>query len=226
MQCQEFRHRLDVDPYRMGPEAEAHAADCPECAEHWEAQMSREARLAEALRLVAPQGLPQRATSAADRVRRHPGSWGFALAGALLIVLATAHHLPLALGDDPAAAGIAHVLAEPPELWTQGHTDRSALAAELERVGARLTATLPARHAGPCEVPGGGGAHIVLDTPNGTVMLLLMPNLVLSRAQSKQAQGLIALARPAKRGCYALVATNPEALTHAEELLKTRVLWA
>jgi hypothetical protein len=188
--------------------------------------MRREARLAEALRLLAPQGLPQRATSTAGRVRRQSGSWGFALAGVLLVVLATAHHRPPALGDDPAAAGIAHLLAAPAGGWNQGRADRQDVAVQLERVGARLTATLPARHAGPCEVPGGGGAHIVLDTPNGTVTLLLMPNLVLSRAQSKQAQGLIALARPAKRGCYALVATNPEALAHAEELLKSRVLWA
>jgi len=223
MNCQDFRHRLDVDPYRMGPQAEAHAAACPECAGRWSAQMRREARLAEAMRLVAPEGLTGQAAGS-ERPRRW--SWGFAVAAALLILLPIAQDLPLGPAQDLARAGIAHVLAEPPGARTQGNTDRHTLAAQLDRVGARLTASLPVRHAGPCEVPGGGGAQIVLDTPFGPVTLLLMPNRQISRTQSSHDEGLIAAVRPAKRGCYALVAPNPRALAYAEDLLRARVLWA
>lgn len=225
MNCLDFQRRLNADPYRLGAEAEAHAEACPACARRLAGQMRQEAELARSLWVTPPDGLADRVLLAARMRRRGERGRLYALAASLFLVVGIGLSLAPWREADLTAESIRHVLAEPQFLAAREPVSPGEVAAQFQRVGARLAEPLAAVHAAPCDVPGGEGAHIVLDTPHGRVTVLLMPNRQARAEAREQAQGLIAAIHAAKRGCYALVAPNPRALEHARALLEKRLRW-
>jgi anti-sigma factor RsiW len=229
MNCLEFQRRLNADPHRLGQEAEAHAEDCPACARRLARQMRLEAELAQALLIAPPEGLADRVLLSARLGRRRERTRLFAVAAGLLVAVG----IGLSLPTDPPVwgtenlprAGIAHVLSEPQFLAVREAASRDSVATQFLRVGARLAGELPAVHAAPCEVPGGNGAHIVLETPHGRVTVLLMPNREVRGERGERGQGLIAVVHSARRGCYVLVAPNQAALDHARAMLEKSLVW-
>lgn len=225
MNCLDFQRQLNADPRRLSPEAEAHAEDCPACARRLVKQLRLESQLAQALLVDPPEGLADRVLLATRLRQRRERMPLFALAASLVVAVGIGLTLPNWQQEDLAGSGIAHVLREPALLLASETVTRGQLEAQLARVGAVLAGELPAVHAGPCEVPGGDGAHIVLDTPHGRVTMLLMPNRQTRQAISKLDQGLIAVVHSASRGCYTLVAENARALAHVQALLAKQLRW-
>lgn len=225
MNCLDFQRRLNADPHRLGPEAEAHADACPACARRLARQMRLEAELAQSLLVSPPEGLADRVLLAARLRQRREYMPAFALAAGLVLAVGLGLSLPQWGREDLAGASIAHVLSEPQFLAARGTVGTRQVSAQFARVGARLEGELPAVHAGPCEVPGGEGAHVVLVTPHGRVTVLLMPNRRVEEEVRKHDQGLIAVVHSAKRGCYTLVASNAQALEYARTLLEERLRW-
>jgi len=225
MNCLEFQRRLNADPHRLGPEAEAHADACPACARRLARQMRLEAELAQALLVSPPEGLADRVLLAARLRRRREYMPALALAAGLVLAVGIGLSLPQWGGEDLAGASIAHVLSEPQLLAARERVAAGQVSAQFARVGGRLEGALPAVHAGPCEVPGGEGAHVVLDTPHGRVTVLLMPHRRVEEEARKNDQGLIAVVHSARRGCYTLVASNARALEYVRALLDERLRW-
>lgn len=225
MNCLEFQRRLNAAPRRLGAEAEAHAETCPDCARRYAKQMRLEAELAQALLVAPPEGLADRVLLATQLRQRREHLPLYALAASLVLAVGIGFSLPSWHQEDLAGAGIAHVLREPNLLAAHEVVSHDNLSAQFARVGARLSAPMPAVHAGPCEVPGGDGAHIVLETPHGRVTVLLMPHREAREAASKLDRGLIAVVHGAKRGCYTLVAENARALEFAQAMLEARLSW-
>ena len=225
MNCLDFQRRLNADPHRLGAAAEAHADACPACARRLARQMQLEAELAQALLVAPPEGLADRVLLATRLGRRRERNRLYALAAGLFVAVGIGLSLPLLHQEDLAGAGIAHVLSEPHFLTVRETASQRDVATQFARVGATLTGELPAVHAGPCEVPGGGGAHIVLETPHGRVTVLLMPNRKVREELDKRDRGLFAQVHSAKRGCYVLVASNLQALAHARAMLEKGLRW-
>lgn len=225
MNCLEFQRQLNADPRRLSPEAEAHAEGCPACARRLVKQLRLEAQLAQALLVDPPEGLADRVLLATRLDQHRARRPLYALAASLVLALGIGLALPVWRAEDLAADSIAHVLREPQFLVANETVARDRLDAQFARVGAALAGELPAVHAGPCEVPGGDGAHIVLDTPHGRVTVLLIPHRRAPEASSKLDRGLIAVVHTAKRGCYTLVADNARALAYAQALLEKQLRW-
>lgn len=225
MNCLDFQRQLNADPRRLSPEAEAHAEECPTCARRLVKQLHLEAELAQALLVDPPEGLADRVLLATRLDRQRTRRPLYALAASLVVAVGIGLALPVWHQEDLAGEGIAHVLREPQFLVANETVARDRLAAQFARVGAALAGELPAVHAGPCEVPGGDGAHIVLDTPHGRVTVLLIPHRQAPEASSKLDRGLIAVVHGARRGCYTLVADNARALAYVQALLEKQLRW-
>jgi hypothetical protein len=225
MNCLDFQRQLNADPRRLGPEAAAHAETCVDCAQRLAKQMRVEAELAQALLVAPPEGLADQVLLAARLERRRRRTRLVAMAASLFVAAGIGLSLPQWQREDLAAIGIAHVLSEPQYLATGEAASQQDVAVQFARLGARLAARLPAVHAKPCEVPGGGGAHIVLDTPHGRVTVLLIPNRKGRTGLGKRDLGLISMVESAGRGCYTLVAFNQAALDYAREMLRKSLRW-
>ena len=225
MNCLVFQRQLNADPHRLTSEAETHAEGCPACARRLSMQMRMEAELAQALLVTPPEGLADRVLLSAKLEQRRERGRLYALAASLVLAAGIGLSLPQWGQEDLAGVGIAHVLSEPQFLNAQESVSQQDVATQFARVGAHLTGTLPAVYAAPCEVPGGDGAHVVMETPHGRVTVLIMPNRQVRDELSKRDQGFIALVSSAKRGCYALVASNAQALEYARGMLEQSLSW-
>jgi hypothetical protein len=226
MNCLDFQRELNADPRQISPQAEAHAEACPACTRRLAGQMRVEAELARALLVDPPAGLADRVLLATGMKRQRQMRL-YALAAGVVLAVGISLSLPLLKRPENLAdISIAHVLAEPQFLAQKTLVDPAVVAEEFVRVGARLEGTLPAVHAAPCKVPGGGGAHIVLKTPYGLVTVLLIPNRDPAELQRAAGEGYIAVVHHARRGCYTLVATSQRAIAYAQAMLAHSLRWS
>lgn len=214
MNCLDARRELSGDPRRAGAALQRHLADCPGCAAYRAELLALDARLAEALRVPAPDGLPDRVLLRQGLRRSRAPRW-LALAATLVVALGIGgYHGVERWQQAPALEAIAHVLHEEPhELFIGRRGDPAVLAPVLAAAGLTLAGDgIDVRYTGVCPFRGGFAHHVVLETPFGKATLLLSPDKPLDSTVIADRDGLAALAAPAGQGSYSLVAESREAL--------------
>lgn len=236
MNCLEFRRLALANPQHPGPTALEHEAACPACARFYLDLRQQEETLYQALSIPVPDGLADRILlGARPRFMDRFTSlrvWLPALAATLVLALGLNFMLPRGMSPETLAAGVIdHVLHEPETLVPEQPVPMLKLVRAFERGGGELVnapaqAAIQASYAGRCPLPGGGtGEHIVLNTPEGKVTLILMPTKPVSAALRLFKSDLAVSVLPAGEGSIALVAESDALLRGAEANLQSAVRW-
>lgn len=222
MNCLEARRELTADPRRVGQEVVKHLDGCPRCAAYRSELLARDDELAAALRVPVPEGL-------ADRVLLRQGfaqpraPRRLALAAALLVALGVSGMLGVQRWQQaPAREAIALVVEEEPHLLLANRRgDASVLAEALAATGLSLSGEgVRVSYTGVCPFRGTHAHHVVLETPFGKATLLIVPDQPLRSTVIADAEGLAALAAPARQGSFSLVAESRDALRRIAGLVQ------
>lgn len=227
MNCLDFRRLQQAGPHHLPPEAKRHLDACAAC-QAFAARMGQvDTALRETLDSVPiPDGLSDRILLrekfAVNRGWRH-----WSIAAGVVLALSTAVTAPLLRGDASLArAALAHVEEEPDTLRARQQVSTQSLADALATIGARLTGNIgQVTYLGACTLPGGEGRHLVINSPYGRYSLILMPRQAKSRKTAEQGMHA-AIAKPAARGTYAIVAGATPDISNIEKLLDQNVTWS
>lgn len=225
MNCLDFHREKLADPRRLSAEARAHAQTCASCNAFARSVDEAERQLEQVLAAPVPDGLVDRVLLHAPGRRR--ASWRhWAVAAGMALAIA-AGVTALRPGDDKyARLAIEHVVLEPESLTTMRNAGPEAFRAALQAFGGSLKQPLEnVRYVMLCPVDGGVGWHVVFETPDGLATLILVPDKPLHAVQQASTGGWSSLARPAKKGYYAIVTTSHAATARAERLLRERIDW-
>jgi hypothetical protein len=227
MNCLEFHRAKLADPRRLPPEAQAHAAQCAACAAFASSVDEAERDLERTLETPVPEGLADRVLL---RVHGAPPAWRvWALAASVVLAVAIGVSSVLyrpAPAEQYARQAIEHVAMEPESFTKVNAADARALEDLVRAAGGRVKAPLgTVRYIKLCPVEGGSGWHIVFETPEGLATLLIIPGQPLGATQQASNAEWSALARPTRRGYYAVVTPSAAKTAQIDRLVRSRIDW-
>jgi len=227
MNCLEFHRAKLADPRRLPLEAQSHAAQCAACAAFANSVDEAERDVERALAAPVPEGLADRILLRVHGARPAWKVWALAASIVLGIGLGVAALLyPTPAGEHYAREAIEHVIAEPESFTTVHLADVPSLDELIRTSGGRLKAPLGnVRYVKLCPVEGGTGWHIVFETPEGLATLLVIPGQPLGTTQHASSAEWSALARPTRRGYYAVVTPSAQKTSHVDQLIRERIDW-
>ena len=227
MNCLEFHRAKLADPRRLPPEAQAHAAQCDACAAFAASVDEAERDVERTLATAVPEGLADRILLRVHGARPARRVWAIAASVVLAITLGVAALLyQPASADHYALQAIEHVAMEPESFTTVHLSDVPSLDELIRTSGGRLKAPLGnVRYVKLCPVDGGTGWHIVFETPEGLATLLVIPGQPLGTTQHASSAEWSALARPTRRGYYAVVTPSAQATAQVDRLVRERIDW-
>lgn len=227
MNCLEFRRLQLADPQHLPEHAHTHLAECAACQAFAAHQHDTEQAIQQTLNEVQiPEGLNERILLRSQfQTRRTWQRWPIA-AGIVLGLVAT-FMWPTLRGDmSLARAALAHVAEEPHTMQARQTVSQASLSDALSSVGARLSGDIgQVTYLGSCALPGGEGKHLVVNSTFGRFSLILMPRQATSRNTAEQGMHA-AIAKPAARGTYAIVASATPDIVQIEKLLDQNILWS
>jgi hypothetical protein len=227
MNCLEFRRHKLSDPRRLPDEVRAHAAMCPTCAAFAREVDETENELERALATPVPDGFADRILLHSRKPRVAWRAW--ALAASVVVAVAmgfSSFQGSKDASDQYARLAIEHVAMEPESLTTLRNADPEALKSVMHDFGGSLKEPLgQIRYLRLCPVDGGFGWHIVFATPEGLATLILVPGKQLPALETASTGGWSALARPARRGYYAIVTASASSTSRFDRLFRERINW-
>ena len=224
--CLGFRRLAQADPHHLPPEAQAHAASCAACQEVAVRLRKLDEDLIRTINEVpVPDGLAERILLHTEERSRAP--WRqWALAASVVLGLGITLALPWLRADAGLArAALAHVEEEPDTLTARQQVEQAAVSGALAFVGAKLRGDIgQVTYLGSCPLPGGQGRHLVVTSPHGRYSLILMPKQSNSRLKAQDGMHA-AVAKPARHGTYAIVASATPDLAKIEKLIEQNIIW-
>ena len=207
--CMAFRRAKLGAPRESSAVALAHLAQCPECANFSRELDEMDRALEEAARVPVPEGLADRVLLR-HQLRGRPRRNWLALAATLLLS-AVAALLYMQESEQQALAQrmIAHVLSEPEVLAKTQQVSEAHVARAVASIGGSLRGSFGrVTFLDQCKGLDPGGTHLVIETPNGPVAVLLLPNARRWRNANIEGQGLVASVAAAERGVVSVVARS------------------
>ena len=197
MNCEEFRTAVGAEPNTTRPDVLAHAEQCAECARYREEMQAMDRLIYRALAVdVEPAAAPELPQS-------NPRFWRMAASVLITaIVVAFTSIWLLTPRDTFAAEVIAHIQEEPDSLLI---TDESVSDERIERVlgAARMRLKPGVAHvsyATPCKFRGRLSPHLVVQTGQGPVTVLVLPEEPQRPRQTISEEGFEGVVLPAPRG--------------------------
>lgn len=227
MQCSEFREQAGADPQHLGTEAQAHCAQCAACTAYLQQMLQLDGLLKRALEVPAPampdNVTPLRRESPAPTVTR----WYALAASVLLAVVLGASIWLVSPRESLAAELIAHIHHEPGTMvTTSARVDAAELDAVLRRAGMRLkTGSQKVSLARTCAFRGATIPHLVVQTLEGPITVLVLPHEQVSSAQSFKEEGYAGTILPSGRGSVAIIASSSTAVQQAAAELAESIAW-
>lgn len=220
MNCDQFRHRLMIDPYSRDAGFLAHAAACSSCANAFEEAKRLEGRLRAALEaeLAGADVMESRLASGVT-------VWLRPVHGLLVLpLLIAAVWFGLKGGGsvtDWEEVVLGHIQSEPAHLRAVGQVPWSRVNLLFRGLGVEADPDIePAAYAGRCLIGPREGVHLVIRGERGPVTVLLMPGEPLSTERRFEGAGLEGVVLPADFGNLALMGAPGEPLeTRARRLL-------
>ena len=200
--CLEFRRRVGSEPFAADAAIEAHRRECAACARHQDELRAMDSVIRRALEVSAsPRARPAPAPARASRARL------FAVAASLAAGIAVAL---IVLVAAPRAAiareVVAHLRHEPGATQSAATMPPAAVAEVLGPAGMRLGAGAGAvSFAARCVFDGRVVPHLVVQTPEGQVTVLVLAHRPVSRPVRFEEQGYSGVVLPAPRGSIAVV---------------------
>jgi hypothetical protein len=211
-----YRRAIGADPNDADPLLRLHRESCPECSAYTERLRNFESRLERALRVPVPAGgnvLPLREKEARKSTR--PFRWMAIAASVMLGPIVVASAIWLALPQSSLAADVVAHMAGEPQAWhlTDVPVPQSDLDAVLRDSKIRL-ATEPGivSYASSCTFRGHQVPHLVVQTRNGPVTVMVLVHEPLSRPKTFDEQGYRGTIVPMPgHGSIAVLMREPEA---------------
>lgn len=201
MTCLEFRRRVGAEPFAADAELEAHRSACPACARHQNELRAMDGVIRRALEVnPAPRG--EKAVSVPTRRTRF-----LAIAASLVAGVALALVVLVAVPRAAIAREVvAHVRHEPGAMNPGAPLSATAIDAVLGPAGMRLAAGAgPVSFAARCVFDGRVVPHLVVQTPEGPVTVLVLSHRTVRKAMRFDEQGYAGVVLPAPRGSIAVV---------------------
>ena len=199
MNCEEFKLAVGAEPATTRQDVLAHAASCASCSEYRADMLALNGMIHRALRVEA----------AGQRPAIRPAiDWRIA---AMILITVTA----LSIGwlayprTTFAEQVVAHVLHEEPELaQSDNRLDRRKVREVLDSAGVHLSgADLPVSYARVCNFRKHDIAHLIVQTKDGPVAVLVLPDEpTLRQPRRFEEQGFSGTFVPAPRGLIAVLA--------------------
>jgi hypothetical protein len=201
MNHDDFRLAAGADPLHLSAESVQHKADCAECRGYHE-------RLGPALRIGVPAGAHIRTDvqPAAARVTR-PRTWQYGLAASLAIMTAVSALLFFGSSQQSLAHAVAmHADGEPESFLTTTPVDPAAIARVMATAGVQLLPGGPmVTYARDCPLRGHTVAHLVVQTPHGPVVVLVMTHETVAARRAFSDHGYHGVLVPTSRGSLAVL---------------------
>ena len=232
MNCFQARRDLLTSPRTRSDERDAHLATCTECAAVAERVDALDRRIGEAALVPVPEGLAHRVLLARSGGPKRRLS---SIAAILTAAVATALVFPSAMDAfdlagtaevvGPAHPGVAAISLVAGEQRDAADAHITGDAAEIEQRLKRLGLTLgkgdaTTYYVGKCRMAGGECDHIVLNTPEGSADVLLLPEYAVPRRELVTDRHMTALVTPAPNGGYIVVAQSPKVVKRTGRLFR------
>jgi hypothetical protein len=222
MNCLEFRRAAGADPQHLSAEALDHARGCAACARHLAEVRDLDARIARALAVPVPEGRSAGTPAAVSHVRRRY----LALAASVLAAIGVGTVGWLALAPSSLASDVVEHMRGEPLSW-DSHTPATDVVLEkaLQR-GDAWFATMPGRfmYVQSCWFRGHYVPHLVLETDDGPVTLLLLRNEPVKVPTDFNERGYRGVLLPVGTGAVAVVTRGaslpPELARHIAGLIQ------
>src|SRR5262245_28026183 len=171
MDCAEFRRIIGSDPKRTSPEIEAHRSSCAACAQY-AADMQR----IDALVGRAQFGAVMKPQDAPWAPRRQPVRW-YAIAASVLVAVGIGLLLWVNAGRDALIAEVVKHADNERNVMvaSEKRVSEDKLKQALAKAGAQLAAAMPVSVARVCKIRGVVAPHLIMQTRDGAVAVLVLP---------------------------------------------------
>jgi hypothetical protein len=193
--CRHARLHIGAEPRSLPPEIAAHLETCAQCRRFRDETLALDERLRAALELPL------------TRFRKHaPPARRFALAASVVLALLVAGGLWV-FRPQSALAGeiVEHVTDEAGSWDKRERLPASAVADVLAKAGVKFDASLPVVYAMPCEFRGHVVPHLVVQTPNGPMTVMLLAHERVSKRTEFSEGGFHGVLLPAGNGSVAVL---------------------
>ena len=226
MQCDEFRKQAGAEPQQLGAEARAHCAQCAACTAYLQQMLQLDGLLKRALDVPVPV-VPNNVTALRHEAPTMVRRW-YALAASLLLAVGLGAGVWLISPRDSLAAEVvAHLHHEPGAMVaTTARVNAAELDGILRRAGVRLkTGAQKVSLARTCGFRGATIPHLVVQTQEGPITVLVLPHEQVDSPQSFNEEGYAGTILPSGRGSIAIVANSSAAVQQAAVELAEAVVW-
>jgi hypothetical protein len=206
MTCLEFRRRVGAEPFASDPGIEAHRRECAACARHQDDLRAMDGVIRRALTVNPPPRAASAVAAPAAATRRRL----FAIAASLVVGAAVGVVLLVSAPRASIAREVVgHVSHEPGAVKATAPLAPAALAAVLDPDGARLRPGIgDVTFAARCVFDGHVVPHLVVQTPQGPVTVLMLRHRTIAEPLRIDAQGYRGVVLPAPKGAIAIVGTG------------------
>ncbi len=243
--CKTFTQRLGSDPGTIDESMSAHASSCASCAA-LQAELSQfDSTLRMALDIDVPAGLGHLPSDVSDietdsnvvplkrenaqRTSVTMNKPMFALAATLLLGVGAFFGSQLSKLSTPLPeAVVAHVEHEPNLLTNDWSVvPASQLSTVLTRGRVSLNGDIgTVRHAGLCSFRGNKVAHVVVQSTNGPVTVMLLPDEKSDGIMSFNEDGYRGVLIPVGEGSIAVISDSEESTEEVRNKLTDKVAWS
>jgi hypothetical protein len=216
--CEQARLQIGADPGNGAPELEQHLQDCESCR-----QFRTEMRAVEADIRRALAGPPP-----SVRAARFTATWRpWALAASLLLaMLAVLSVWLLRPSDTLAREVVAHVQEEPDSWLARQHVDAQSIDNTLRAAGVKLDITSDRiSYAQSCWFREHYVPHLVVQTAQGPVTVLILRNQHVSARRSFHEAGMSGVIVPAPQGSIAVLTRGGASIVAVAAELQRDVSW-
>jgi hypothetical protein len=211
--CHHARLHIGGEPQALPAEVREHLTTCADCSRFLDETLAMDGRLRGALEL------PLDRFTTPHRPAAMPRRYAMAASVVLALLIGGGFWL---LRPQSALAGdlIEHVTHEPESWQQQRLISQSELAALLGDLGVRFDTRMPVTYAAPCIFRGRAVPHLVVQTDQGPVTVMLLAHEEVSSRQEFSEGPYRGILLPARQGSVAVIARGsavPEAV--ADQLL-------
>lgn len=195
--CKHARLLIGADPHALNPEVSAHLAICIECSRFRDETLALDARLRAALELPLHQF---RKSAAPAPVRR------YALAASLVLALLVGSAFWLFRPAPALAEEVIQHVAHESGSWDQHTTlTAQAVADVLHTAGVQFDTSMPIVYAMACPFHGHRIPHLVVQTAEGPMTVMLLAHEKVSHRQEFAENGYHGVLLPAGNGSVAVL---------------------
>ena len=220
MECAEFKLAAGAEPQRLSAAARDHMSHCAACERYAQQMLSLDGLLQRALQVPVTNPRPV-------QHRPQTSRW-MAIAASLLLTAGLGLAVWLAVPAMTLASElIEHVSAEQDIVASAEPLSSRELNSVLRASGLRLNGSRehPVWYATSCPFRGKDVPHLIVETAQGRVTVLMLSHVRVPWTQRFDEQGYRGTILPSGPGSIAIVATNQAAVEEATKHVAAAVAW-